>query len=503
MRAAMSLRVGLVAAALATGLVACSSPTVQQDEKPTTLALRTYYIPGSWDPVNAGVGMGETAPGEAVYESLIMGVSSTEYTPWLAESYELSDDRLSVTMQLRTDVDFTDGVHMNAAAIERFFDAFLQGPVDGVLGPEYGTDVVATGEYSLELTTTVPVRNSWWQALSYVPIASFEALNDPDSLAVQPVGTGPYLLDEYVPESSATFVRNPDYWNAEAYDFDRVAYQIYVDDIAALNALKSGQLDTTVLGQIPLAVEAEAAGFGLFPTAGYFPSLFIIDRLGELVPALADVRVRQAMNLAFDREGINESLNLGRGAVSSQPFLKGEALYVEGGDDRYAFDLDRARQLMAEAGYADGFDLTIPTLSGYTKPYEPVLQQSLADIGIRVTYEVYPDTDAGKVLGELWPSGDYPVAAYTFVPYDTLTWIERLWGGFKTEEAIALFDTVKHGDLEESERAERELGELILDEAWFVPFSFPPTFFAARPGIHIEVSETSALYPKLSQYSVE
>jgi peptide/nickel transport system substrate-binding protein len=490
---------GIVAAALAAilGLGACTADTTGDETR--SLTIRAGMIPGSWDPVRT-LALGE--PAQAVYEPLIMASAiGIEYIPWLAESFETSDDRLTFTMEIRENVDFTDGTHLDAAAVADFFATYLEVNAASPLVVQYGAVFTAVDEYTVEVTTTTPIDFIWYDHLSVIWIVSPDAARDPEALAEKPVGTGPYLVDEYTPEVSVSFVRNPEYWNPEGYDFDEVTFQFYADELAALNALKSGQIDATSLTQIPLAVEAEAAGFDLFQGRGQYPSLFIIDRLGEVQPALADKRVRQAMNMAFDREAINESLNLGRGYVSSQPFIEGEPYYVEGGDDRYPYDPERARELMAEAGYADGFDITIPTMATYTKPYEPILQQSLADIGIRVTYEMFPDAEAVKLLTELWPSEKYPVAAYGFVHGPGIGWIDYFWGGYKTEEGLALIDTVRNGTLDESLEAEKELGEYILDEAWFVPFSDPPAYVAARSGIEVDV-RGALVVPKLYQYTL-
>jgi peptide/nickel transport system substrate-binding protein len=323
-------------------------------------------------------------------------------------------------------------------------------------------------------------------------------IEDRESLEETPVGSGPYVIDEYSPEIEASFVRNPDYWNPGAYPYDTVTLKPFADSVAALNALKSGQIDATSL-ETASAIEAKASGFRINEGTGRFATLQIRDYKGIVQPALGDKRVRQAMNLAFDREAILENINLGLGSVSSQPFTEGQYEWVPDGDARYAYDPERARELLAEAGYPDGFTITIPTspASGMSA-YEPIIQQSLADIGITVEFETHVDDwYAASIAPEATVSlfFSYFVVSSRFLIEDPLGGQTQF---FPTPESemIELWNEFKDSDPnnpdEESRAAASELGELILDNAYYVPIAKPAIVWASTQAVTVDVGTTVA-----------
>jgi peptide/nickel transport system substrate-binding protein len=493
-------RAAALAAGLTLVLAGCASAAPPDSEKTTlTLGLPSFVIDFPLDP--STIKLFQLA--QAVYEPLVMlNQTTNEYEPWLAEEFDVSDDRRTLTLKLREDVDFTDGTHMDAAAVEGWLDFILaQDNVHGQTLGLYGTEATATGEYELEMVAADrPIDSDFFIYLWTVPILSPEVTGDLAALNDAPIGgTGPYLLDERVPGASVSLVANPDYWNPDAVDFESVKFVAFEDNVAALNALKSGQIDATAIDN-GSAAEAEASGFTLFEGGGRFVTLVILDNEGAIVPALADVRVRQAINLAFDRQAILDTIDLGFGSVSSQAASSIFPWYVEGGDDAYDYDLEAARTLMADAGYADGFDLTIPTYAGSeSAPYEPIVQQSLADIGIRVTYDQYADgadytTDATAGVHPVILIKDYYTNLSQYVHgylYDTLF----------DDHAYELLETAEQGTIDESGEALRELGKYILDEAWFVPVSSPTTLWATVPEIEMIVGDVLSL-PELHDYRV-
>jgi peptide/nickel transport system substrate-binding protein len=492
---------GAAGIALALTATACA-PSEPGAEEVTSvrMSVLNYFLPATWD-TSGGFVTTYFMPTQAVYESLFqLNPANYEYEPMLAESYVIADDRRSMTLELREDVDFTDGEHLDAAAAKASIEAVLAGPTyfQAQLRDAFGMAVEAVDEYTLEITTSRGMSSRFMDALAILPIASPIALEDPETLATTPAGTGPYVVDEQTADVSISYVRNPDYRDPGAYPFDQLEFVVFADNIAAANALKSGQLDVAML-DAGLVADVEAAGFDIHVGGGLVYTLYWMDRAGTVQPALADPRVRQAISYAIDREGITEQIALGYGRVTSQTFIEGQPEYVGGGDDRYPYDPERARELMAEAGYADGFDLELPTWNLYA-PYEPVLQQMLADIGIRVTYERVADNAAHY---EAFLSGDY--AMTLFGTGDTY-WISELEQGGKMNigsgapdpEIADVLERIANGSADDSAAASRELGEFLLEQQWYIPISRQFDIYGSIPDVRLEVGDISGIYPILS-----
>jgi peptide/nickel transport system substrate-binding protein len=422
---------------------------------------------------------------QAVYDALFAWDQETDsYGPFLASGWELNEDRTVLTIDLRDDVVFSDGTKMTSDAVINTLELhpFFFG--DWELSPN--------GEYSLTATSPAPIERQTLQGIT--GIAIFSPNFEPDELVEAPVGTGPYLLDE---EASTVgvelrFVRNPDYWgDVDDYPYDELTVKVYEDSVAAVNALKSGQIDATLvdIGAVP---NLEADGFKVTIGSATFFAIQFGDVAGDVLPPLGDVRVRQAINMAFDRETINDALAFGYGDWSSQAFIPVQPAYVEGGDDYYSFDPDRARSLLAEAGYADGFDITIASIANLTEPVEPIVQQSLADIGIRVSYEVFPDFAA-------WIEGaaELPATLMNIYYINTIKshlspvapfnpWGTIIEGG---GELIRLIDT---GSAEESKDASHAFGRLALEQALLAPIFRPPVAWASTQEVDLSLDPLSA-----------
>ena len=496
----LAIAVAVLAACTPSGPAAGGSGDGDGDKSITigVTALGAQYDPG------AGAYMYSSLDVNAVYDSLLIQNDKGSWDPWLATKYELSDDRKGLSFTLRDDVDFVDGVHLNADAVVGYLEAERANKAFSMYAKwlQFGVKFKTTGEYTFTATGKTPFDYDLiYGVVATTPIASPKAIKDPKSLTKTPVGTGPYKIDQVVPDVSATFVRNPDYWNKAAFPFDTVKLQVFDDDVAALNALKSKQIDAAGLS-IANAVEAKGSGFTVASTPGRFVSLYFADRAGKIQPAFADKRVRQAINYAFDRKTINDTLNLGFGRVSSQPFSSIFPEYVEGKDDYYTYDLDKAKALMADAGYANGFDLKLPstTFLGINET-APVVQQTLSELNIRVTFDQINDPTAFFKRAR---DGKYPVLLYNEAYVNALTFIDAkgFWNylGYNDPKAQALYDTVRTGSIEESTVASKKLGEYILEQAWLAPFSAPESPWASVSGVRVDLAAGNSGVPYLVNF---
>jgi peptide/nickel transport system substrate-binding protein len=490
---------GAVVAAMTMAATSCAVPQSLDEDTSITIGSDIWALYGGWDPVNGAV---MTLSSQAVYDSLFyVPAAGLPAEPSLAEEFELSEDGKTLDVTLRNDVDFTDGTHLDAASLEEYFDTILASEafVWPTLAAEFGTRATATGEYTLRFTTTAVINDGWFFLMSLTPVASPTAVATPGAFDDGPVGSGPYVLDDFVTDVSASFVRNPDYWDPEAFPFDEVTLSVYQDPVAGLNALKTGQVDAALLNP-SMGRDAEANGFRLSLGTGAVVSLSILDIEGKTQPALADRRVRQAMNMAFDRQAILENLNLGYGSASGQLAGEGFAGYVEGGDDRYPYDVEAAKALLAEAGYEDGFELTIPT-TAETAAVLPIIEQSLTEIGIAVTFESIPGD--GFEYHEALATGKYPVSISS--TQASGGWGGDMYGYFAIDwssiepDAPEWFALATKGTPEQSAEAQDRLGVLWLDEALSVPFSSAAGIIASIPEVEVETAlDTASVW--LRQY---
>ena len=241
---------------------------------------------------------------------------------------------------------------------------------------------------------------------------------------------------------------------------------------ARLNAALSGQIDA---GLIDAPSVEQATGAGLTLIEDYrvdWSGLLLMDRDGVIVPELADVRVRQALNHAIDRDTVLQSIARGYGEVTNQVFGPDSGAYVDELDERYPFDPALARELLAEAGYADGFELPVTAIPGFESAMA-VLTQQFEDIGVRVRPISAP---AATMLQEL---ADRQHATLIWNLFQGEPWVainqmistDALYNPFDStsEELQTMIEAVRTGGDDSAELAQ-QVNDYVTENAWFVPF---------------------------------
>lgn len=438
-----------------------------------TLTLGAVVDATSWDTADAEFG-NRLQYLQPVYDSLLHIDAKLEISPWLASEFSYNDDNTVLTLTLRDDVTFSDGQKFDAAAAKANLEHFKSGTGQNsiTLGAVDSVEVLGDYEIALHLSAADPalLRN-----LALVSgMQASPAVLDSGSLKTAPVGSGPYLLDaaQTVKGSQYTYTRNPDYWNASAFPFDEVVIKPLTDLTARLNALKAGEIDAASADAKSMA-EAQASSLTVNKIPGDWQGLFIVDRDGTQVPALADERVRQALNYAIDGDAILKSIRLGEGVSTTQIFSPTSQAYDKSLDDAYPFDPKKAKQLLADAGYADGFSLTMPSFPGFDDVTAIVVQQ-LADVGITATTEtVAPDQVISALL-----SGKYPVFIFSWGSSNAWQDILKLvkptapWNMLKSEtpELDKLIAAAQNASADDADAAFKAVSKYLVDQAWFAPW---------------------------------
>ncbi|GAA1763607.1 ABC transporter substrate-binding protein [Agromyces humatus] len=475
MKLAPLARVAAVTAATALIFTGCAAGSPSGSEGASsgggTLNIGAVLDIASWDPSQAHVGHA-LQPYQAPYDTLILREPDGTLSPMLATEWAYDEDQTALTVDLRDDVTFSDGEVFDAEAVKTNLDTFkaANGRQAAQLTAVDSVDVV--DEDTVQINLSAPDPSFTYYLSQAAGLMGSPASLGTDEIAAEPVGTGPYVMDPAgsVVGSQYTFTPREDYWNHDLQKFDKIVFKVLTDPTARLNAIVSKQVDVTLL-EARQTEQADAAGLELLESQVDWTGLLLFDRDGELNPALADVTVRQAINHALDRETMLEQIQLGYGTVTNQVFGPESGAYVDELDETYPYDPEKAKDLLAEAGYADGFDLVIPSFVGLESISAAITQQ-LGDVGIRVQTETVP---VANIVSD-FAAGKYPVGYFflfqgePWVAINQLISTEALYNPFDSTspELQELIDAVHFGGDEAGELA-KDVNRYVTENAWFAP----------------------------------
>lgn len=428
----------------------------------------------------------------AVYDSLLRQADDGSLAPGLVTEWTYDDARTTLDLTLRDDVTFSDGSTFDADTVVANIKAFQTSSTPDQANAQYIADIVADDATHVTITLSAPdpMLLRWFTG-TMGWIQSVDSLEDPAS-ATAPVGSGPYVLDTSatVVGSKYVYTKNPDYWDDSFERWDTLTLNVYDSQTALLNALQGGQLDAASYGDATTIDQVTNAGYTAATSEQVWFGMIMYDRDGTIDPALGDVRVRQAINYAIDRDTMLATLQNSLGTVTSQAFGPGASGYVEDLDSYYTYDPEKAKDLLAEAGYADGITLNMPTAAGVNPDVFTSIQQQLADIGITVTY-----TDAGSnfvtdLLAGKYTSSWMQLTSAIDWQFTTLAVAPKaVFNPFHNEnpEVDALLSTIQTGTDDEATAAAQELNQYLVENAWFAPFYRIQSLYVHKDDVSIHM----------------
>jgi len=325
--------------------------------------------------------------------------------PRLAESWSISEDELTWTFNLRKGVKFHYGQDFTSADVVYTYNRLMDVNLGSIIGSLFTSvnEVVALDEHTVEFRLSQPhhtlLETMWDPAASIIPNGRSD-----EELATTPIGTGPFILGENIPDESVTYVRNEAYWNAPLPYLDTMQYRIIPDPTSQVAALASGDVD--ILYQVsPTSIPILQANPNVDILQSDMGFWFGFEML-TFEPPFDDVRVRKALKLATNREAIRQVFALGDGYLGNDHPISPANPYWDG-IEAPAQDIEGAKALLAEAGYPDGLDITLTVADLFPGLVNAavVLQESLLPAGIRVEIERVP---ANSYFYEQW--GQVPFA---------------------------------------------------------------------------------------------
>ncbi|MEX2534761.1 MAG: ABC transporter substrate-binding protein [Trueperaceae bacterium] len=352
------------------------------------------YEPPALDPIHQQADA-TTALTVLMYQGLVYTDWDSDVQPLLATDWTVSDDGLTYTFNIREGVKFHDGSDLTAADVKYSYD-YLRDPSSGGAGSVYLNaidEIVVVDDYTVEIRLSSPnsaILAGLDNKLSGIfPEGYWETPNAQAMLNQQSVGTGPFMLEEFLPNQSITLVRNPDYWQPGVPYLEAITFVSVPDGNSLLNGLRTERIDLSLLAR-PQDSEQLTGIDGLNIEEQVSWVQKSID-LQAGAGVTANEQVRQAIALAIDKEQILQAAVQGYGAVIG--------LMPAGMQDRWGVpldelpnqgpDIERAQELLTEAGYPDGLDVKITTIIGYDwmTPAAETLAAQLARVGINATIE--------------------------------------------------------------------------------------------------------------------
>jgi len=442
----------------------------------------------------------ESPYGQAVYDTLVQASPTGVIGPDLATAWSYNASKTVLTLTLRTGVKFTDGTAFNASTAAQNLEAFQKGTSANASDLVNMASVKAASPTQLVITLKEPdpafltylSQNAGLQE-------SPKAFSSPTAKTV-PVGSGPYVMDTAatVPGSSYTFTANPKYWNKAQQHYAKIVMTVYSTATAGLDAIQGGQVNAAnLLGNTALT-QVQNAGFTVYPLQLNWLGLLLLDRDGSMSKPLGNVKVRQAINDAFDRTALLKALGAGFGTVTTQIFAPTSPAFDKALDSYYTFDPAKAKQLLAQAGYPNGFTLNMPEAPALGAATYALIAQELANIGIKVNNTSYQGN--GIITAVLAPK--YP-AAFFILQEDPTVWQETqfviaqtaTWNPFHTTNptVAGYIKTIQTGSTAQADAASQALNQYLVQNAWFAPFFRPQSSFVADKNTAVTVQVGNAL----------
>jgi peptide/nickel transport system substrate-binding protein len=391
----------LVIAALALGSGAWAAG---QPVSGGTLIYAAGADPDSLDPANTDSNTGE-AFGHMMNNYLVRFDAKVKIHPDLATEWTQSKDGLTWTFKLRKGVKFHDGTPFNAEAVKYNFDRFLgaEKPLKSGLHDVIIKSVDVVDEYTVRFNLKQPfaffLNNLAHSATGIVsPTAHKKWGKD---LTLHPVGTGPFKFVEWVRGDHVTLERNDDYYEGKAR-LDKIIVRTVREDSARVLGLEAGDYDLIV--RIPPEEVPRLMREGKVRLYAEQSNRALRIAFNMSKKPFQDVRVRQALNYAVDKESIVKNIYQGLGAVI--PDVVGPLNIGYAPVKGYGYDPAKAKKLLEEAGYANGLKLSLWTPKGrYLKDYElsQAVQQQLQAVGVDAKLETF---EWGAYLAQLRKARD-------------------------------------------------------------------------------------------------
>jgi ABC-type transport system substrate-binding protein len=361
-------------------------------------------LQGGANIANIGDPNGSAGPSDAGYsflcvEPLVIINKNNDISPWLAESFSIPADKSSITLKLRKGISFTDGTPFNAEAAKYNLD----NGINSVMWPNMKKvkECVIVDPYTIRLDFVggkwdwVAVKSlaGFWSVQMFSP--TYLKNHTPEEKMTHVVGTGPFILKEYIRDQKLVYDRNDNYWRGKPY-LDGVDFNIITDATVALLAFKSGQLDYIGI-QAQDAAGVVADGFTLTKTTDMVFNMCLLPSSGNPNSILKDINIRRAIESAIDKQALVDAFTYGYGIATNQGFCLDP--FRDATTVGYPFSLTAAQDYLTKAGHPEGITTTLYIIEGGNADVPMALKGMLADAKITLKVETIGYIQLVEMIG--------------------------------------------------------------------------------------------------------
>ncbi|MBV9578407.1 MAG: ABC transporter substrate-binding protein [Chloroflexi bacterium] len=434
------------------------------------------------------------------FDRLIDYDQKAQPQPALAESWDIAPDYKTVTFHLRQGVTYHSGREFTSDDVKwnllRVREPALAGSTLGAFS-QWWTDIATPDKYTITLTSeqSRPTLFDSLQLFNMLDQASMEGPNAKSSA----VGTGPFVLQEWVQGDHLTFTANKNYWNTGQPYLDGFIARVFRGEQPAMNELESGTIDTMRMTSVQDVVRLQKdASYSVLTHPN--PGTFWEIGFNVTLPPFDNKLVRQAFNFAFDRQYLAQTIYQGTATASALPWSSSSPAYEPNKVNAYPFDLDKARSLLSEANVSgQALEVVLSPGQPLVESMMQVYQAALATLNMQLNVNVMEaatwlsqvngvkynglylsgDNNAHVNPGTLWSTSP----GWRPVPGNNSGWKNDQWTQLVTS-LITETDPTRRSTLTS------QMNDFVLDQSWIFPI-------ASSPSILVSTHKLQGLVPAL------
>ncbi len=487
-----------------------TSTSTSSGKQGDLLTVATNTPPTTLNPVQANPQAGPVWATELAYAPLIQMDPSGSYSPGLATSWKyVGSGNLKFELTLRAGAKFADGSPVDAAAVAASLKYGLKaggqvapwgGAISNVQAPTKSTVVISCSTACPVLPRTLN------QNALLGDIISPAGLKHPSKLGTETFGAGPYVLDtsQTVANDHYTYLPNKSYWNQSGIHYKKVILRIITNPDTEIQALSTGQVDL-IDGIDGSNVSSVSSSDTVYSAPAAFDGLLLADRTGAVAPELKSLKVRQALNYAVDRKSITAALFGKYAQPTTQATGLGQDGYDKSLESAYPYDPSKAKKLLAEAGYPNGFTVSVETqgFAGISLATQAMLSD-WAKIGVKTNLTTDP-TVATWIASV--STKKYPIVAYGYgglpMYMQAINWYGTEAGpfnpfGITDPKLTALLEKANNAPAAEQSKLYQAVTAYSVAQAYAVPLSQIDTGYAAGAKIHMPKPTEVNGYPDVA-----